>query len=250
MPDPIYVFATSFIVFQLAGYFLYNKELVWVATDYLWLIVAASAVVFYATKAKQFETEQTLKDTGGTYEMDQRIAKLYFSTNVFTYNLLGIGYINSSGSLHQRIKKSDEDAILAKRLEGLHDALKNMEWRDFIKQYPSEGISKELKDPELKDYASELDKIVSTAKKNQDKREALEKVVANNDMRWKELYIYPLALAIALSIRLGRTTADFRRKWKANKSSSSPSTNDKGPGSADEHSPPETRADSERQLHR
>lgn len=245
MPDPIYVFATTFIIFQLAGYFLYAKELLWVATDYLWLIVAASAVVFYATKAKQFETEQKLKESAGQYEMDQRLANLYFSTNLFTFNLLGVGYIDSSGSPHQRIKTSDEDAVLKKRLDGLSDALKKIEWNDFIKQYPSEGISKEFKDPELKYYVAEIDQVVSTAKKSQDEREALENVVANNDMKWKELYIYPLALAIALSIRLGRTTADFRRKWKANKSSSSPSTADKGVDATDESCPPEKRADSD-----
>lgn len=65
----IIFFCILAITFQVVAYRTYTQEALWLLTDYFWLLIAATALIFYASKAEQYEASRMLP-TGIKYNQE------------------------------------------------------------------------------------------------------------------------------------------------------------------------------------
>lgn len=220
MSGPIILFITLSLLFQLAALKTYGKELLWVATDYIWLTVAAIALIFYAVKGEQYLMEKQLKDSEPQYEMSHFMNHMFFETNVRIHSFIGI--LKDKKEIESSVSDQSEDAsTLAKRLERLSAPMSDDDWNKFLRSYSYNSLTDGLKDPQVRETATSIENIIISAKERLKKRDEMKAFVANPTPKENELFKYPFVLAFPLSLRLGRTTADLLRKLSAKYKTSS-----------------------------
>ncbi|WP_095180641.1 hypothetical protein [Pseudomonas sp. Irchel 3F6] len=210
----IIVFLISFLFFQVLGLFTFKREILWLSSDYVWLGLAAISLIFYAQKAEQDNAKRVLPNYNAHLNQMQ---KMTHSDVLFNLGHLDIMYEYGPG---EGIKNSNEyrsDILLLKhRIEALIEPTQAKDWPDRMEQFfDCAQISENLVSETTRLTADRLCEKFEWVHKSREDRNAVAKTAKGGIASVLEIHIYPIFFALALAIRLGRTTADVRRKQPA-----------------------------------
>lgn len=214
MDSFIVVFLISFLFFQVLGFFTFKREILWLSSDYLWLGLAAISLIFYAQKAEQDNAKRVLPNYDTHLSHMQQMA---YSDVLFNLSHLDIMY---GYGLGDGVKTSDEyrsDILLLRnRIEALIEPMRAEDWPDRMEEFfDCNQISKNLVSETTLLTAERLCEKFEWVLKSREDRNTIAETAKGGITSVLEIHTYPGFFAFALAIRLGRTTADFRRKKQA-----------------------------------
>jgi hypothetical protein len=107
---------------------------------------------------------------------------------------------------------------LTHRIQGFTGNLQEPDWPDRMEDFfDCTKFSAGLIHDATKLVATDLCDSFALVRASRDKKNDLAKEAEDGLLSAVEIHIYPLFFALGLAIRLGRTTADFRRKWPEKK---------------------------------
>lgn len=206
----IIFFCILAITFQVVAYRTYTQEALWLLTDYFWLLIAATALIFYASKAEQYEASRMLP-TGIKYNQESdELSSIRLSNSILHLEITE----QEAKEITNNTQKIDS-IELNKRVQAALEKIDKVGWQQFLKtEYSHGAMSYGLTSPAV---LKELDKIdldfAEVSKRHAELKELRNKAQGSN---WNavELILYPFLVAFALAVRLGRTTADYLRKTR------------------------------------
>ena len=206
----IIFFCVLAIAFQVVAYRTYTQEARWLLTDYFWLLIATTALIFYASKAEQYEASRRLPTNIKYNEVSDALSSYGLSSSILHLE------ITEREAKESANNTQETDSIeLNKRVQAALEEIDKVGWQQFLKtEYSHGAMSYGLKSPVV---LNELDKINSdfaeVSKRYAELKELRNKARGSN---WNavELILYPFLVAFALAVRLGRTTADYLRKTR------------------------------------
>lgn len=210
----IIVFLISFLFFQALGFFTFKREILWLSSDYVWLGLAAISLIFYAQKAEQDNAKRVLPNYNTHLSQMRQMTQ---SDILFNMGHLDIMYEYGPGD---GIKSSDEyrsDILLLQhRIKALIEPMQAKDWPDRMEQFfDCAQISANLVSETTLLTAERLCEKFEWVHKSREDRNAIAKTAKGGIASALEIHVYPIFFALALAIRLGRTTADVRRKQPA-----------------------------------
>jgi hypothetical protein len=207
----IVVFLIFVLIFQILAGLTYRYELEWLRTDYVWLVIASFALFFYSAKGDQYEANIELKT-------EEHFIKQFdaLTSNSVSTGILGLEIIDEELRL-QGVQSSDsrrvETVESRKRIREILAKTDEIGWGKYMKDYYnptqlSEGVISDSVKAELSEVTKHIEEIAARHQRVADVRSR------TNISNWSgvELILYPYVFAFALALRLGRTTADYRRK--------------------------------------
>lgn len=208
------VFLLSFVIFQLLGYFQYRYELLWVASDYLWLGLAAISILFLSNKANLDTAASQLPDYVGNLSQMRQAAEISVAANLQTLMVLDSrdptdGPIGSS-EYHTDIK------VLQDRIQAVSAHLKNADWPERMESFfDCSQLSAGLKSSATQQSADRLCETFEFVRNSRNVQNEIRRNSERGVLSWLEVHYFPGFLALAVAVRLGRTTSDIRRKRAA-----------------------------------
>ena len=210
----IIVFLISFLIFQALGFFTFKREILWLSSDYVWLGLAAISLIFYAQKAEQDNAKRVLPNYNTHLSHMQQMAQ---SDVLFNMGHLDAMYEYGTGDdVKSRDEYRSDILLLQNRIKALIEPMQAKDWPDRMEQFfDCAQISKNLVTETTLLTAERLCKNFEWVHKSREDRNAIAKTAKGGIASALEIHIYPIFFALALAIRLGRTTADVRRKQPA-----------------------------------
>ncbi|MBF6031476.1 hypothetical protein ICY20_27330 [Pseudomonas sp. P115] len=210
----IIVFLISFLFFQILGFVTFKREILWLSSDYVWLGLAAISLFFYAQKAEQDNAKRVLPNYNTHLSHMRQMTK----SDIFFY----IGHLDImyEYGLGNGVKNNDEYRsdilLLQRRIKALIEPMQSKDWPDRMEQFfDCAEISAKLVSETTRLTAATLCEKFELVHKSRENRNAMAKTAKGGIASALEIHIYPIFFALALAIRLGRTTADVRRKQPA-----------------------------------
>lgn len=205
----VFIFLTP--IFQYLAFKTHKQEIRWLYADYAWLIIASVALFFYGLEADQDEARRIIPVYDEHLLGMAHIAKeeILFSDLFLTF-FSNVSVTNESQSIQQQKKEFE---ILNKRLNIYRSHMKSSDWPNNIEVFHNckelgAGLTSIEAISRVKNICTTFNRVVAS---RSERNEIL--------MRTKEskyggikIYIYPFLLALALSLRLGKTTADVLRR--------------------------------------
>lgn len=210
----IIVFLISFILFQALGFLTFKREILWLSSDYVWLGLAAISLMFYAQKAEQDNAKRVLPNYNTHLSHTRQMAQ---SNVLFNMGHLDIMYKYGPGEGIKRSDKYRSDILLLQhRIKALIEPMQAKDWPDRMEQFfDCAQISANLVTETTLLTAESLCEKFEWVHKSREDRNAIAQTAKGGIASTLEIHIYPIFFALALAIRLGRTTADVRRKQPA-----------------------------------
>lgn len=197
---------------QMVAFRTYRQESRWLLTDYFWLTVASSALIFYGMKAVQVEDNAHLRtwehmmgeyDSGSLYSMGTISLDLY------------IMYDQQPG-LDPKPKdlKMQEASELNSRIKASMHQIEKEGMNHFLDVYSHDAMAEGITSPDVVQKLEEFEKEVGIIRTRYNEVKGFKYSSLPSISAALEYHIYPYLLAIALALRLGRTTADYLRKTR------------------------------------
>lgn len=216
MSAAIITFLVLLPAFQMLAFYTYRYEVRWLYTDYVWLVIAASALIFYALKAGQDEAKRVLPAydnhlSGMAYVAKGEIGFSDFYLSFFS----NVRVTNETEAIRQQ---KVEFTMLNKRLESYRLRMESPSWPYEIERFHNcQELSAGLHTKEALHRVTSICEFFKRVISSRTEREELSKRSSVGGYETLEYYGYPFLLAFALAVRLGRTTADVLRKSRNNR---------------------------------
>lgn len=210
----IWVFLTSFIAFQVLGYYQYRHEISWVSSDYLSLGLAAIAILFLSNKADVDTATRELPNYAGYLGQMRQAAEMSVLANLQTLLVLDSrdptdGPIGSK-EYHADIK------VLEGRIQSFSPLLKNVDWPNRMEDFfDCAQLSAGLQSSATKQSAERLCESFEFVRYSRNEQNKNRRASEQGVLSALEIHVFPCFLALAVAVRLGRTTSDIRRKRAA-----------------------------------
>lgn len=196
--------------FQVVAFRTYALEARWLLTDYLWLLIAATALIFYATKAEQYEATRILPNN-----IEYNKIKDELSSRALSFSILHMEIAEAKAKESGDSVQEADSIELSKRIQAALQEIDNIGWQNFLKsEYSHEAMSYGLTSPVVLEELNKIDSEFVDISKQHAEFDELKSKARGSDWNAVELIIYPFLVAFALAVRLGRTTADYLRKSK------------------------------------
>ncbi len=198
------------VIFQVVAFRTYALESRWLLTDYLWLSIAATALIFYATKADQYEANQSLPIYIKYNEQSDAL-----SSNILSTSIWHLGVTEREAKERADSVQEADSVELNKRVQAALQQIDNIGWQRFLKtEYSHDAMSYGLTSPAVLKELDKIDSDFAEVSKRYTELKELKDKAGGSDWNAVELILYPFLVAFALAVRLGRTTADYLRKSK------------------------------------
>ncbi|VVM76714.1 hypothetical protein PS673_02061 [Pseudomonas fluorescens] len=190
---------------------MYKREVSWLSTDYLWLGLAVITVYFYAHRAEQDDAKRQLPSYDSHLSQMRQMAESNVQQKI---NTLEIMYqYGVAGGPADNIEYRSDITNLIKRIQAFTDDLQKPEWPNRMEQFFNcEELSAGLTSPTTQLAAKGLCESFEFVSTSRNERNQIAEKVENAFLSSFEIHVFPLIFALGLGIRLGRTTADVRRK--------------------------------------
>lgn len=197
---------------QIVAFRTYKQESRWLLTDYFWLTVASSALIFYGMKAVQVENAAHLR----TWE--QMMAE-YDSGSLHSMGTISLGlyimYDQPPGvEPVPEDAKMQEARELDSRINASMQQIEKEGMDKFLYVYSHDAMAEGITSPEVVQKLEEFEKELVRIRERYKEVKGLKYSSLSSLSAALEYHLYPYLLAIALALRLGRTTADYLRKTR------------------------------------
>lgn len=208
------VFLISFVVFQLLGYYQYRHEILWVSSDYLSLGLAAITILFLSNKANVDTATNQLPNYVGNLSQMRQAAEMSVVANLQTLMVLDSrdptdGPIGSK-EYHADIK------VLQDRIQAFSPLLKNVDWPERMEGFfDCSKLSADLQSSITKQSAERLCESFEFVRNSRSEQNEIRRTSEQGIWSALEVHFFPGFFALAVAVRLGRTTSDIRRKRAA-----------------------------------
>lgn len=212
-------FTVLFFLFQILASRTYKRETEWLKTDYAWLSVAAIGLIFYAIKAHQYDAE--LKLERETWYAENK-AQIAYQRIFAYYKVQKMLDIQPTVELNTEDGSLEDNRILEKRLYLANEIIEHSGWNSFAKNYSPESMAKGIKDSFVLNQVDTINKTMSEYKDLLLELDKLQEATNSKVSKAFELNVYPILVAFVLALRLGRTTADIKRKGEKDAGSKEP----------------------------
>lgn len=207
----IIVFLVSAAAVQVLALRLYAKEVFWASTDYVWLCVAALALVSLTAEARRDEArasipaqEEHLRGMAAIAEQE-----VHFSLNFLTM------------FIEVEVKNEPPEIALQKRefrklktsLLPYLEATGHPGWASRIDKFHSEeALLSGISDPVARSVALRIGETMNRVRSSHDELLRLKGKLEVSFLERFRVYLAPFLVAITLALRLGKTTAEIKRK--------------------------------------
>lgn len=196
--------------FQVVAFRTYALEARWLLTDYFWLLIAATALIFYAIKAEQYEATRILPNDIKYNEIKDELSSRWLSSSILHMEITEAKAKESGDSI-----QAADSIELSKRVQAALQQIDNIGWEQFLEsEYSHDAMSYGLTSPVVLEELDKIDSDFTDISKRHAELDELKSKARGSDWNGVELIIYPFLVAFALAVRLGRTTADYLRKSK------------------------------------
>lgn len=212
----IIVFAVLAIIFQAVAHRTFANELSWAKSDYFWLCIAALGLLSLTAEARR-DDASTLIPIQKEYTID--VAAMAEENVAFSVNYLTIfSEINIKDETPDIATQKQEFITLKDRLLPYLDYFRsfpNPGWASSMNAFHNEdALRKGLTDPAALRRAASVAESMDVVKKSHDELMELQAEFKASIMERIRIHLGPFLLAFALALRLGKTTADVKRKLK------------------------------------
>ena len=208
------VFLIGFIGFQLLGYYQYKHELLWVSSDYLSLGLAAISILFLSSKAGVDTAMNQLPVYVGHLSHMRQAAEISVTANLQTLMVL-----DSTDPTDGPIDSKDYHAdikVLQDRIQAFSPLLKSADWPERMESFfDCSQLSAGLQSSATKQSAERLCESFEFVRNSRNQKNEVKRTSERGTLSALEIHVFPGFFALALAVRLGRTTSDIRRKRAA-----------------------------------
>lgn len=216
LPTIIAVFAVLAVIFQVVAHRTFTNEVFWAKTDYVWLCVAALGLVSLAAEARRDSAVHTI------YVQKQYILDLaaLAEDNV----AFSVAFLNAFSEI--KVKEETSEVIRQKR-EFMTLKERLLPYIEYFGAWPRSGwasstsafhnedaLLKGLTDQAALKRAASVVESIDAVKKAYDDLLKMETELNASELERLRIYLAPLLLAAAVAVRLGKTTAEVKRKRK------------------------------------
>lgn len=211
MSAAIITFLILTAIFQIMAIYTYRHEIRWLYVDYIWLVIASAALIFYALKADQDEAKRVLPayDNHLTGMAEIARGEIGFSDFFLTFFSM-VKVTNETSEISQQKVEFER---LNKKLDTYRLQMKSLDWPYNIEKFHScKNLGADFKTVEAGRRVKAICETFDSVIKSRTEREDIAKRARGSEYSAIEIYIFPFFLALALSLRLARTTADLLRK--------------------------------------
>lgn len=210
MLAPVIFFLILSVFFQALAFRTYAHESRWLLTDYLWLLIAATALIFYASKADKLEASRRLPNQIYLNKESDSISSYGLITSVLQLEIL-----EREGKESSNNTQESDSVELRNRVRAAAHEIDRVGWEAFLKNaYSRDAMVNGLTSPKVLEEFEKIDTEFTEASERHDELSALKAKASDSVWNAVEFVLYPFFVAFALAIRLGRTTADYLRKSK------------------------------------
>lgn len=211
-------FVACFVVIQVIGFLTYKYEVSWLCTDYLSIGLAATTIFFYGQKAEQDDARQQLPNYVSHLSQMRQMAESNVQHNINTLDIMH-QYGPADGLTGSSEYRSDI-MELTQRIQAFTGNLQAPDWPELLEQFfDCDQLSAGLASETTKLVANDMCDSFKRVRTSRNEKNEIAKKSESGFLAAVEIHIYPLFFALGLAIRLGRITADVRRKWPGKKTS-------------------------------
>jgi hypothetical protein len=207
----IIVFLVSAAIIQIVASRTYANEIFWVSTDYVWLGVAALALVSLTAEARKDEARTLIPVQHGHLQSLAAIAEqeVHFSLNFLTMFI----ELKVKNETPEIARQKQEFKELKSRLLPYLETFDEPGWASRIDKFHSEkALLSGLSDPAAVRRAISIGGAMNRVRSSHDELLGLQRKLEIFSLERFHVYLVPFLVAITLAIRLGKTTAEIKRK--------------------------------------
>ena len=205
------IFIVSVVVLQMVALRTYANEVFWARSDYVWLSVAALALISLTAEARKDEArtlipiqEEHLQGMAAIAEQD-----VHFSLNYLTF----FSEIKVQNQTQEITRQKQEFIELKTRLLPYLEAFSAPSWVSRIDGFHSkQALLSGLSDPMAVSRATSITKGMDRVRSSYSELRGLQERLEVSFLERLRVYLAPLLVAFVLAIRLGKTTAEVKRK--------------------------------------
>lgn len=205
------IFLVLVVALQVFALRTYNSEILWARSDYVWLSVAALALISLTADARMDEARALVPAYEGHLRGMEAITEddVYFSLNYLKF----FSEVRVRGETDEIALQKKDFSKLRSKLLPYREAVSTPGWSSTIDAFHSrQELLSGLSSPAAVERATHISEGMERVKGSYEDLRRLQKRLQPSPLERFRVYLEPLLAAAALAIRIGKTTAEVTRK--------------------------------------